>query len=83
MPKGELMSFDGDPKRYPQFIKGFEVNMERRVKDYDEKLTLSIQYCRGAAKEAIENCIMLPTERGYCEAKDILQKNFGQKHIVV
>ncbi|XP_068756155.1 uncharacterized protein [Montipora capricornis] len=83
MPKRELMSFDGDPKGYPRFIKGFEVNVERRVKDYDERLTFLIQYCRGAAKEAIENCIMLPPEQGYREAKDILRKNFGQKHIVV
>ena len=83
MPKRELMSFDGDPKGYPRFIKGFEVNVERRVKDYDERLTFLIQYCRGTAKEAIENCIMLPPEQGYREAKDILRKNFGQKHIVV
>ena len=83
MPKRELMSFDGDPKGYPRFIKGFEVNVERRVKDYDERLTFLIQYCRGAAKEAIENCIMLPPEQGYREVKDILRKNFGQKHIVV
>ena len=83
MPKRELMSFDGDPKGYPRFIKGFEVKVERRVKDYDERLTFLIQYCRGAAKEAIENCIMLPPEQGYREAKDILRKNFGQKHIVV
>lgn len=57
--------------------------MKRRLKDYDERLTFLIQYCRGAAKEAIEDCIMLPPEQGYREAKDILHKNFGQKHIVV
>ena len=26
---------------------------------------------------------MLPPEQGYREAKDILRKNFGQKHIVI
>ena len=83
MPKKELLSFHGDLKGYPRFIKGFEVKVERRVKDYDERLTFLIQYCRGAAKEAIENCIMLPLEQGYHEAKDILRKNFGQKHMVV
>ena len=83
MPKRELISFDGDPMRYPRFIKGFEINVERRVKDHDERLSFLIQYCRGAAKEAIENCVMLPPEQGYSEAKDILRKNFGQKHIVI
>ena len=32
MPKREFLSFDGDPKRYPRFIKSFEINVERRVK---------------------------------------------------
>ena len=39
MPKRELISFDGDPMRYPRFIKGFEINVERRVKDHDERLS--------------------------------------------
>ena len=38
MPKREFLSFNGDPKRYPQFIKSFEINVERRVKEEDEKL---------------------------------------------
>ena len=60
MPKKEFLSFDGDPKRYPRFIKSFEINVERRVKEDDEKLSYLIQYCKGAAKDAIENCLMLP-----------------------
>ena len=83
MPKREFLSFDGDPKRYPRFIKSFEINVERRVKEDDEKLAYLIQYCKGAAKDAIENCLMLPPEEGYKEAKEILRKNFGQKHIIV
>ena len=83
MPKREFITFDGDPKRYPQFIKSFEINVERRVKEDDEKLSYLIQYCKGAAKDAIENCVMLPPEKGYQEAKEILRKNFGQKHTIV
>ena len=26
---------------------------------------------------------MVPSEQGYCEAKEILRKNFGQKHTIV
>ena len=83
MLKRELISFDGDPMRYPHFIKGFEINVERRVKDHDERLSFLIQYCRGAAKEAVEKRVMLPPDQGYRDAKDILRKNFGQKHIVI
>ncbi|XP_078357546.1 uncharacterized protein LOC144642460 [Oculina patagonica] len=83
MPKREFLTFDGDPKRYPRFIKSFEINVERRVEKDDEKLSYLIQYCKGAAKDAIENCLMLPPDEGYKEAKVILRKNFGQKHTVV
>ena len=83
MPKREFLSFNGDPKRYPRFIKSFEINVERKVKEDDEKLSYLIQYCKGAAKDVIENCLMLPTEEGYKEAKEILCKNFGQQHIIV
>ena len=44
MPKREFLSFDGDPKRYPRFMKSFEINVERRVKEDDEKLSYLIQY---------------------------------------
>ena len=53
MPKRELISFDGDPMRYPRFIKGFEINVERRVKDHDERLSFLIQYCRGALRKRL------------------------------
>ena len=56
--------------------------MECRVKEDDEKLAYLIQYCKVFAKDAIENCLMLPPEEGYKEAKEILH-NFGQKHIIM
>lgn len=83
MPKREFLSFDGDPKRYPRFMKSFEINVERRVKEDDEKLSYLIQYCKDPARDAIENCLMLPRDEGYKEAKEILRKNFGQKHTIV
>ena len=84
MPKREIMLFDGDPINYPRFVKNFEVNIERSVLDDGLKLTYLIQQCTGKAKEAIQNCTMIqPEQQGYLQARDILQLNFGQKHIVV
>ena len=40
-----------------------------------------IQFRSGDAKPTIENCVILPAEQGYREAKDILPKTFGQKYI--
>lgn len=53
------------------------------MKEDDDKLNYLIQHCKDAAKDAVENCLMLPPENGYQEAKEILRKNFGQKHTVV
>lgn len=64
-------------------FKSFEINVERKVKEDDERLSFLIQYCEGAAKEATESCVMLSSEQGYLEAKEILRKNFGQKHIIL
>ena len=83
MPKREVISFDGNPRKYPPFIKSFKINVEHRVNANDERLSHLIQFCSGVAKDAIENCVILPLGQGYREAKDILQKNFGQKHIIV
>ena len=83
MPKREFLNFDGDPKKYPRFIKNFEVNLEHRVQDDNTRLSYLIQYCTGVAKDAIENCVLLPSDQGYHEAKEILRKNFEQKHIIV
>ena len=42
MPKREFPPFDGYPKRYPRFIKSFEINVERRVKEDDEKSAYTV-----------------------------------------
>ncbi|XP_070552132.1 uncharacterized protein [Ptychodera flava] len=83
MPKREVLSFDGDPVSYPVFSKNFEVNVEQKVTDYNTRLAYLIQHCTGPAKEAIKNCIILPLDQGYKEAKRILHQNFWQKHLIV
>lgn len=85
MPKREFLLFDGDPKKYPRFIKSFKINAERRAKEDDERLSFLIQYCERAAKEAIKNCTKCyPSNmQGHREVKETLRKNFGQKHIIV
>lgn len=78
MPKREFLFFDGDPKKYPRFIKSFKTNGERRAKEDDERLSFLIQYCERAAKEAIKNCTKCyPSNmQGHRKVKEILRKNF-------
>ena len=83
MPKREFLYFGGDPSRYPRFIKNFELNVEFSITDDNVRLSYLIQYCTGKAKEAIENCVILPGPEGYKAAREILRKNFGQRHVII
>ncbi|KAK3715648.1 hypothetical protein QZH41_020729, partial [Actinostola sp. cb2023] len=67
---------------FPLFMKNFEINVESKEEHDSDRLSYLIQFCKGKAKEAIENCIIMPPEEGYKRAKDILRKNFGRTHIV-
>ena len=70
-------------QKYPRFIKNFELNVESTLKDDNVRLSYLIQYCTGKAKEAIENCVILPGAEGYKAASDILKRNFGQRHVII
>ncbi|CAB4009643.1 Hypothetical predicted protein [Paramuricea clavata] len=83
LPKREFLHFDGNPVNYTRFMRNFELNVENRVQETSVKLSFLIQYTSGKAREAIENCVILPADEGYAKAKEILRKNFGQKHIIV
>ncbi|CAB3992200.1 Hypothetical predicted protein, partial [Paramuricea clavata] len=83
LPKREFLYFDGNPVNYTTFMRNFELNVENRVQETSVKLSFLIQYTSGTAREAIENCVILPADEGYAKAKEILRKNFGQKHIIV
>ena len=79
LPKREFLYFDGNPVNYTRFMRNFELNVENRVQETSVKLSFLIQYTSGTAREAIENCEILPADEGYAKAKEILRKNFGQK----
>ena len=82
MPQREYMSFYGEPRNFPLFIKNFEVNVESKESNDADHLNYLIQYCKGKARQAIEHCIIMPPEEEYKRAKEILRKNFCRNHVV-
>ncbi|KAJ8032089.1 hypothetical protein HOLleu_25508 [Holothuria leucospilota] len=82
IPKPELISFDGDPAAYWGFINSFDTNIALRVPDDRSKLTYLIQFCKGKAKQSIENCVLMDAAAGYKKAREILYDQFGQPHNV-
>ena len=71
-----------NPLEYCQFIHNFDVNIASLISDPRKRLAYLIQYCRGEAKQVIENCCMYESERGYKKAREILYHQFGRPHIV-
>ena len=65
-PKVEYMRFDGNPMKYVSFMHNFETCLEKDNPDNSRRLQLLIQHCYGKAREAIESCVNLPVEEGYC-----------------
>ena len=83
LPKREFLYFDANPVNYTRFRRNFELSVGNKVYETSVKLSFLIQYTIGAAREAIENCVILPADEGYTKAKEILRKNFGQKYIII
>ena len=78
LPRVELTPFDGEPGGYWKFIRQFENFVECDTGDPGQRFLYLMHYCRGKAKEAIEECVMLPVDEGYARAREILQEHFGQ-----
>ena len=56
IPRTEILTFDGDPLEYCQFIHNFDVNIASLISNPRKRLAYLIQYCTGEAKQVIENC---------------------------
>ncbi|CAM1324796.1 Uncharacterised protein r2_g3366 [Pycnogonum litorale] len=82
LPKLELDYFYGNPLYYWSFINSFKGAVEEETVSERKRLQYLIHYCKGEAKECIENCILLPVSEGYSSALKMLKANFGRPHIV-
>ena len=82
MPKVEISFFDGNPGDYWHFSKEFGYYIENCVKGNGQRLLYLLYYCRGRAKSAIQDCVVLPPEDAYPCARQILRDLFGETHVV-
>jgi hypothetical protein len=83
LPKVELEVFNGDPLKYHSFMATFEEVVLKATKDGSSRLTRLLQYTSGKAKEAIRSCALLGGSSGYAQARDILERRFGNDHLVM
>lgn len=82
LPARPLPKFDGSPNQYFGFIRGFQSTVARYTEDPADRLAYLIQCCEGPAHQAIKRCTVLSPKQGYEEAFRILERRFGQPHVI-
>ena len=82
LPKVELMSFDGNPVTFWRFSRQFDIYVADKLHDDGQRLLYLLHYCKGSAKTAIEECLMLSPETAYPRARKILNELYGKPHVV-
>ena len=82
LPKPELLTFDGNPMDYCKFIHNFNSNITEKVSDDYTRLNYLIQYCKGDARNSIEECVLLNPQQGFKKALSILYDYYGRPSLV-
>jgi len=82
LPKVEIEKFSGDPLKYQSFVALFNETVDNKSVDDDAKLSRLLQYTTGAAKDAIRSCALIGGTEGYLQAQKLLQKRFGNTHLI-
>ena len=82
LPPRPIPTFDGNPMLYYGFIRNFNATIARNISDSACLLDYLIASCKGEAAEAIRRCNILDPATGYQEALRILERRFGEPHII-
>lgn len=80
LPKIVTVIFDGDIMQYQSFTASFEKVIESKVECNEEKLYNLEQYTRGPAQALVTSCRYMDPNRGFQNAKKLLQDNYGNKY---
>ena len=77
LPTLEFSTFRGKSENYPSFMRAFQTNLASKSINEEEKLHYLLQYTADKPKEIVSTCLYLPPERGYAEAKRLLDRRYG------
>ena len=82
-PEVEVDKFSGNPLEYQYFSTMFKEVVERKIKDPVGRLTRLIKFTDGEAKDLIKHCIHLTPEIDYDTAIMVLNKRYGNPHLLL
>lgn len=79
LPSKEIPTFCGDPLQYRSFIRAFEHGIEARTDNDQDRLYYLEQFTTGQPKELVRSCLHMDPTKGYKQAKEQLEWNFGNE----
>lgn len=79
LPAIEVPVFKGNQLIYRSFIRAFEQAIERRTDNEQDRLYYLQQYTAGEPQELVRSCEHMPPDQGFKEAKQLLQKQYGDE----
>ena len=82
LPPPEPSVFSGDPLSYPSWRSAFQILIEQKKIPVSERLHYLKRYISGPVKDVIEGYFLLSTDTAYEEAKDTLDKRYGDPFII-
>ncbi|TGZ76046.1 hypothetical protein CRM22_000039 [Opisthorchis felineus] len=82
LPARQLPKFDGNHADYQSFMRSFMSTIARPTRHLADRSSYRVHHCEGEAAQAIRRCSLLEPEEDYAEALRILERRFGDPHIV-
>lgn len=82
LPPPEPGVFSGDPLQYASWKSAFETLIEKKRIDPSEKIHYLKRYLGGRARECVEGYFLLSSDEAYIEAKQKLEKRFGDPFVL-
>ncbi|CAG2233540.1 unnamed protein product [Mytilus edulis] len=82
LPPPEPSVFFGDPLKYPAWKSSFQTLIEQRKIPTFERIHYLRKYVGDSVREVIENFLILSTQKAHDDAKELLEKRFGDPFII-
>lgn len=79
LPQRQVPVFNGDPLSYQTFMHAFKYLIEEKTSNSQDRLYFLEQFTAGQAKHLVRSCMYKNPSQGYKEAKELLQKHFGNE----
>ena len=82
LPKGSMMTYDGDPMSFWVFMNAFDSCVGSTSVSDSVKLNRLFEYCKGKAAKVIQPCALMEPVEGYNRARKLLKERFGNDFVI-